>query len=192
MAWSWTLLLLVPVVLLEAGVLRLKLGVAMKQLLPVVGFANGATTILGHLAAWFIAVFGVAAIWQASSDPYAKDAGPVWRGLGLLIGNFIEDQKSLGYWMDVVVLYGALLVAFLPFFVVSWLVEALLAGWALDLGFRRVNTAMILANIVSYLFLFSTLALCVASESNVPFSFTSVLQMWIDNILTVVARSLGA
>jgi hypothetical protein len=154
--WPLMLAALLPIILVEAQVIRHRLPMPYRQAVIGVGRANVFSTIAGVPLAWavmFLLQMGVMIPLTSVADKWhwAQD-GPVWQVLELLVGAaWLGPGVEKTYWM--VPIASAILL--LPCFYLSVMIErkSCLNAWP-DHDPEAVRRGVFRANVASYLLLF--------------------------------------
>lgn len=154
--WPLMLAALLPIILVEAQVIRHRLPMPYRQAVIGVGRANVFSTIVGVPLAWvlmFLLQMGVMIPLTSVADKWhwAQD-GPVWQVLALLAGSaWLGPGVEKTCWM--VPIASAILL--LPCFYLSVMLErkSCLKAWP-DIEPEAVRRGVFRANVASYILLF--------------------------------------
>jgi len=140
-------ILLIPVIVVEVGVLRRRLETPLRRTVAMVTISNLVSTVLGVPLTWAVllmmqAVTGGGGANGPSFDTLAgKVLAVTWQAPWMM------PYESDVYWMIPV----AALVLLVPFFFASWLIEFLVSRLFLrDFDKTALRRSVMVANLVSY------------------------------------------
>jgi hypothetical protein len=151
-----TVMLLLPVILVEAWFLRKWLALGVWEAGKLSAIANIASTLLGVPAAWAVMLcveFGVG--WSVTKIPSVSQASEKWNSpIATVVGTLLSaawlgpDEKNL-YWMVPV----AVLALMVPTFFASVWIEAFIVekmAGGIEEGATNIRIAVRNANLISY------------------------------------------
>jgi len=151
------LILLIPVIMVEAYVCRNLLGLTKWEALKSSAIANGISTILGIPLAWGI-LLALGFVTSSLSDVHVI-ARSGWSPIAQIVGGLLAFPTWLGpvhngSW----IIPGAVLMLLVPFFFASWGIEYLVFDYMLgmpdgdpsDRTSSRIRVAVRNANLITY------------------------------------------
>jgi hypothetical protein len=151
-AYPVVLLFLLPVIVIEAAYLRLKLRTAWWNTIKATAIVNAVTLVLGYPLAWLLSLvleflfIGIEYLLFKMGLEHTLERLPAWVGVILL-------PAWLGSWDKTWPVLVAFVVLLIPSYFLSGFVESRMMLNRLDSESSEIKRAVWRANLLSYLFL---------------------------------------
>lgn len=163
LAFPLTLMVLIPVIVVESVVGRRVLRLPWSRIFKVFGAVNLVSMLVGIPLTWFVLAMVQAGTGGGGAmdetSPIRRILAVTWQAPWLL-----PDERNL-YWK----IPAAILFLLIPFFLVSWFVEYVLAKvWLKGTEKTLVNRAVLRANLASYGMLFAGTAIWLIMAKPTP------------------------